>query len=273
MNDTAGKDLISAAQAGDRPAFDRLAQGARRRLDAYLWRMVGQREDCEDLAQAALMKAWAGIGSFDGRSSFATWLLAIAHRLAVDHLRGRRRWRRESQIAYANQCAGNEAWQGEIMAVLAEPDFAFDAREHVAYCFVCLGRSLPPDEQAALVLRDVMEFSAREAADVLGTSDSVLRHRLAAARRAMEERYEGLCALVSKTGMCRQCSGIGEAARAVGGKALPLPDIDGFAARLAVVRGTDPAARRNRALHEVFFRRTAEVEAAGVGATVPDDCS
>jgi RNA polymerase sigma-70 factor (ECF subfamily) len=145
-------------------------------------------------------------------------------------------------------------------------------KEHVAYCFVCIGRSLPPDEQAALVLRDVMEFSGREAANVLGASESVLRHRLAAARQAMENRYEGLCALVSKTGMCHQCAGLGEAAKAVGSKATELPDIDSLAERMAIVRGVDPEGRRDRNLQDIFFRRCKTIEDNELGATVPEDC-
>jgi len=95
-----------------------------------------------------------------------------------------------------------------VIDAFSQPDFAFEVREHIAYCFACVGRSLPADEQAALVLSDVVEMSARDAARVLGTSESVYRHRLSAARQLMTEKYEGLCALVSKTGICHQCKGL-----------------------------------------------------------------
>ncbi len=264
--------LTERLQSGDRAAFDAAVATAMPKLKGFLWRMIGHPEDCEDLAQAALAKAWSGIAGFDGRSAFSTWLIAIAGRTAIDHLRAQKRWRRESQIAYANLCATSEEWQGEVIASMMEPEFVFDAKEHVAYCFVCIGRSLPPDEQATLVLRDVMDFSNREAADVLGISESVLRHRLAAARTSMEGRYEGLCALVNKNGMCRQCSGLGQAADAVGAAKTPLPDVDTLAKRMQAVRGVDPAKRRARPLHDVFFRRCKQVEAAGMGSTVPEDC-
>lgn len=261
---------VEAARGGDRAAFDALASEAMPKLRSFLWRMIGHREDSEDVAQAALAKAWQAVARFDGRSTFSTWLIAIASRVAIDHLRGQARWRRESQIAYANLCAENPAWQAEVVDEMAKPGFSFDARQHVAYCFVCVGRSLPPDEQAALVLRDVMEFSNREAANVLGTTESVLRHRLAAARRAMEGRYDGLCALVSKTGMCHQCTGLGMVAEAVGATKADLPDIDSFARRLQVVRGQRPERMSNRSLQDVFFRRCKEVETEGRGSVEPD---
>lgn len=267
---TIAPDLLVAAQSGDRAAFDRLAEPVLTKVRGAIWRMIGHQQDCDDILQDALLKAWQALPGFDGRSQFSTWLTSIAMRCAIDHLRGQKRWRRESQIAYANVCTTSEEMQGEIMGTLAEPEFTFDAKEHIAYCFVCVGRSLPPDEQAALVLRDVMEFSGREAANVLGTTESVLRHRLAAARQTMEGRYEGLCVLVSKTGICRQCTGLGAAAEAVGSRAAPLPDIESFADRMEAIRKTDPARRRNHKLHEVFFRRTKQIEDAGLGGTVEE---
>lgn len=269
---TDGGDLLNRARQGERAAFDELAMSALPMVRGVIWRMVGHPEDCEDIVQSSLLKAWQRIADFSGASKFSTWLVSIATRAAIDHLRGQRRWRRESQIAYANLCATNDEMQGEAMGAMMEPEFAFDAREHIAYCFVCLGRSLPPDEQAALVLRDVMEFSNREAANVLGTSESVLRHRLSAARDQMEQRYDGLCALVSKTGICHQCEGLGLAAEAVGSKRLPLPDIEKMVDRIAEVRQVDPSRRGNRSLHDAFFRRCKQVEDQALGSITPDDC-
>lgn len=87
---------------------------------------------------------------------------------------------------------------------MRDPGFAFDVREHIAFCFTCVGRSLPPEQQAAIVLREVFEYSNREAARIAGVTESVLRHHLSAGRKSMKETYDGLCALVGKQGMCRQ---------------------------------------------------------------------
>jgi RNA polymerase sigma-70 factor (ECF subfamily) len=266
------KNLVAAAKHGSRPAFDTLAVDAIPKMRAVVWRLVGHPEECDDVVQAAGLKAWAGIKGFDGNSLFSTWAVAIAARAAVDWLRGQRRWRRESQIAFANLCAGSEAMQGEVMAPMMEPEFAFDVKEHVAYCFVCIGRSLAPEEQAALVLRDVMEFSGREAAEALGLTDSVLRHHLSAARQNMEERYQGLCALVSKTGICHQCEGLAAAAEAVGSGATALPDIANLADRLTIVRDVDPGKRESKKLHDIFFRHCKRIEDAGIGGITPEQC-
>jgi RNA polymerase sigma-70 factor (ECF subfamily) len=240
------------------------------RLRRIARRIVGHPEDSEDVLQEALMKAWDAIGTFQEKAAFTTWVSSIVTRCAVDHLRKQKRWRTEAQVAYANLCAGSDDLSGEVISAASSPDFAYEVQEHISYCFACVGRSLPPDEQAALVLRDVMELSAREASNVLGVSDSVLRHRLAAARTAMTDKFAGLCALVNKQGICHQCAGLKmlapEAKR--GG---PFPDVADYADRMAVVRTAEPGSMA--CLHDVFWRRTKEVEVAGAGKiTLSEDC-
>ncbi len=271
MEITADGSPIDRARAGDRGAFDRLIADAAPKARGVVRRLVGHPEDSEDVLQDAALKAWQAIGSFGGRARFATWFTAIASRQAVDFLRRNKRWRTEAQVAYANLCAEDEALSAEVGAAFAEPDFSFEVREHVAYCFACVGRSLPPDEQAALVLRDVCQMSAREASEALGVSQSVLGHRLSAAREAMSDKYERLCALVNKAGICHQCAGL-RAAAPEAKRGGPLPDVASLVDRLAAIRAVDPETGRTRPLHDVFWRRTAEMEESGAGSTDPGDC-
>ncbi|MCP4381542.1 MAG: RNA polymerase sigma factor [Hyphomicrobiales bacterium] len=255
-----------ASEGGDRAAFERLAAEALPKVRGVVRRMIGHPEDSEDVVQEALAKAWASIDGFRGDAAFSTWLTTIASRLAVDHLRRAKRWRSEAQVAYANLAVSDASYRDEVLSAYAAPDFSFEVREHIAYCFTCVGRSLPPDEQAALVLADVADMSAREASKVLGVSESVFRHRLSAARQAMRDKYENLCALVSKTGMCHQCKGLREIAEGTkrGG---PIPDVADYAERIAVVRDADFANGKTGAFHDIFWRRTIEIEEAGIGST------
>lgn len=260
--------LVGRAQAGDRAAFDRLAAEALPLVRNTVRRMIGHPEDSEDVIQEALVRAWQSIGHFRGDAKFSTWLVSIASRLAIDCLRRQKRWRTEAQIAYANLCFQSQEHQSELLGAYASPEFSFEVREHIAYCFACVGRSLPPDEQAALVLSDVVDMSDRESAKVLGVSESVFRHRLSAARQSMRERYEGLCALVSKTGICHQCRGLKEVAP-VARRGGPLPDVADFAERCAIVREADFANGKSARLHDIFWRRTKEIEEEGSVSTEP----
>ncbi|WP_051645434.1 RNA polymerase sigma factor [Labrenzia sp. DG1229] len=258
--------LIDQAKQGDSGAFSSLVEAELPKLRRITRRMVGHPEDSEDILQEALAKAWSSMSSFEGRSSFATWVTSIVTRTAIDHLRRQKRWRAEAQVAYANSCAQSDELSGEVVGAIADPEFAYEVREHISYCFTCVGRSLPVDEQAALVLRDVMDLSAREASTVLGISDAVLRHRLSAARRAMEDKYDGLCALVSKQGICHQCAGLKMAS---GGSADTgdFPDVSDLAARMAIARKAEPGSMAG--LHAVFWRRTKDIEETGKGSAEP----
>ncbi len=275
MIDIAGtqqQDLVLRAAAGDRQAFDALLLGQRAKLRGVIRRMVGHPEDTDDLVQDAILRAWESIGSYRGEAAFGTWLCAIGLRLAIDHLRAQKRWRTESQIAYSNECAADESLSGEVMAVISDPAFAYEAEEHIAYCFTCVGRSLPPEEQAVLVAREVMGLTGPEAAKALGVTDSVLRHRLSSARGEMERRYDGLCSLVNKRGVCYQCEGLrGATPAAQQGKAAPqLVDLD---ARLQIVRRANVDSGASQAMHDLFWRRTKEFEDTGRGSTAAEsDC-
>ena len=264
--------LISAARQRDRPAFEHLIRIHERRLRAVIRRMIGHPEDTDELVQEALLRAWRGIGDYRGDAAFGTWLCAIGARAAVDHLRGQRRWRSRSQVAYANECAKSEDLASPIGLALYSPDHMYEAREHIAYCFTCVGRSLPPEDQAALVLRDVMDFTNKEAAESLNMSQGTFRGHLSRARTAMSNSYDGLCTLVSKTGVCYQCKGLRDASPE-SRKGEPPPSIDSFQDRVAITKEADIDTGRSQKLHDACWRGTAQIENAGHGAIDPEsDC-
>jgi RNA polymerase sigma-70 factor, ECF subfamily len=265
-------ELALRAAAGAHSAFEALLLICRPALRGVIRRMVGHPDDTEELVQEAVLHAWESIATFRGEASFGTWLCAIGIRQALDHLRRQKAWRAEAQVVYLNECFKSEALQSEVLAVFADPAFAYEAREHIAYCFNCVGRSLEPEQQAVLVMREVLGLSAREAARALGITESVMHHHLAAARSEMSERFEGLCALVNKGGVCYQCKGLREATpqERQGGPIPPVPTLD---ARLDVVRGADVDHGASQMLHDLFWRRTKELEDSGRGSpTAETDC-
>ena len=95
-------------------------------------------------------------------------------------------------------------------------------------------------------------------------SESVLRHRLAAGRQAMQDAFEGLCGLVAKTGVCHQCAGLREAAppskRGEAAPDLSGPREDSYRRRLAIVSEADLDSGSCAALHRLMFRIMADSE-------------
>lgn len=136
-------ELVDRAKSGDAAAFDELVKPIKSRVRNVIRKMIGHPEDSEDILQNALLKVWQGVGDFQNRANFSTWLTSIATRAAIDFLRSQKRWRPEAQVAYANLCAQSEELNSEVIAQYGGPDFAYEVREHISYCFTCVGRSLP----------------------------------------------------------------------------------------------------------------------------------
>ena len=88
--------LLDRFANGDREAFDDLVKKYQRPLYAMLYRMVSDREDAADILQKTLVKAFTGIGGFERRSSFKTWLYQIAINLAKNLYRDRSRFQQVS---------------------------------------------------------------------------------------------------------------------------------------------------------------------------------
>ena len=257
-------DALERARFGDRQAFEALVTPQLPRLRRVVRRMVGDPDDTDDLVQDTLLRAYEKIASFRGDAQLSTWLVSIATRAAIDHLRKRTRWRDDAQVHARAFIYDDEARRDAIHTLFRSPDHHFDAREHIAFCFPCVGRSLPPQQQAALVLRDVMQYSNAEAAKVLGLTESVLRHHLSDARASMQRSFDGLCGIVSKDGVCHQCSGLREVARE-GQRGPAVPDLgaDGdtqYKRRLQVVRDADIDAGVTQTFHDMVWRTLSTVE-------------
>lgn len=266
------QDLVLRAIAGDQNAFEALMIEHRATLRSVVRRMVGHPEDTDDLVQESMIRAWEAIGSFRGEASFGTWLCSIGIRQAIDHLRQQKRWRAAAQIAYGNECYKTEELQAELGAVLSDPAFIYEAEEHIAYCFTCVGRSLPPEEQAVLMMREVLGMTSQEAASALGVSDSVQRHHLSSARKQMEENFDGLCSLVNKQGVCYQCTGLRDATPA-SQQGREIPEIHSLDERLQVVRRANIVDGASQSMHDLFWRRIKQIEELGLGSTTPEsDC-
>jgi RNA polymerase sigma-70 factor (ECF subfamily) len=225
--------------------------------------MVTLRQDAEDLLQDVLVRVLENIREYRGEARFKSWLFGIATHACLDHLRHRKRWRVEAQLIGEKEATADPEQHEGLVALMQKPEFRFEIREHIAFCFSCISRTLPPEEQAVIMLKEVLGFTAQEAAGILAVSEPVFRHRLEAARRTMIENYSGLCALVNKEGLCYQCRGLQEMAgdghsgrdlvqiEVAPGVAITSENL--FDARLLIVRDADLANGTTRTMHDMFF--------------------
>jgi len=194
-------ELLELAKGGDEAAFSRLVEPYRGELHAHCYRMLGSVHDTEDALQEAMLRAWRGLGSFEGRSSLRAWLYRIATNAALDAIERRPKRVLPIEFPPADPASGPgepllesvwiEPYPDEAMGIadgFASPEARYELRESVELAFVAALQHLPATQRAALILREVLGFSAKETAEVLETSVASVNSALQRARATLERR-------------------------------------------------------------------------------------
>jgi RNA polymerase sigma-70 factor, ECF subfamily len=185
--------LVDAARAGDERAFGALTEPHRRALHVHCYRLLGSLHEAEDLVQETMLRAWRRLETFEGRASFGAWLYGIATNACLDALRGRSRRVLPSAVVPPDDPAAlpeppltDVSWLEPYPDHLL-PEAALERRETVRLAFVAAIQHLPPRQRAALLLRDVLGWSAPEIAGLLGSSVASVNSALQRARSAVED--------------------------------------------------------------------------------------
>ena len=188
-------DALARSRAGDDDAFRELTDPYRRQLHVHCYRILGSFQDAEDLLQETLLSAWQALDRFDGRSLRA-WLYRIATNRCLNYLRDtsrRPKVANMTEIAFAEATPSDEPWWLEpypdalMDDVTLAPEARYDARESIALSFVAGLQRLPTQQRAALVLRDVLGFSASEVAEMLESTPASVNSALQRARARVEQ--------------------------------------------------------------------------------------
>ena len=169
------RESVGDSTGGD--GFDRSLELFRAELLAYCYRMLGSSHDAEDLVQHTYLRAWRAREQYDAtRSSLRTWLYRIASNACLTALEVRGRRPLPSGLVAASDPLGPLV-QGENVAWLQPlPDSLLDAgdpagavidRSSLRLAFAAALQHLSARQRGALILRDVLSFSAAEAADIL----------------------------------------------------------------------------------------------------------
>jgi RNA polymerase sigma-70 factor (TIGR02960 family) len=188
--------VLTRARSGDNGAFAELTDPYRRELHVHCYRILGSFNDAEDLLQETLLSAWQALDRFDGRSLRA-WLYRIATNRCLNYLRDTSRRPQTAnavslQSPFANAAHSDEPWWLEpypdalIGDIESGPEARYETRESIALSFVAGLQRLPAQQRAALVLRDVLGFSAAEVADMLDSTPASVNSALQRARASVE---------------------------------------------------------------------------------------
>ena len=165
MSDQATK-LCERAKAGDVEAASELVAQFYERIYAWFRRLTGHEEDAADLTQKTFCKVWSSLGSYQGRSSFSTWLHGIGHHVYVD-------WRRRNT---ATEQASDEWWLKCADEGPSPSDTAAE-REQARQVYALVDQ-LDEDTKQTIHLHYYQGLSIAETAEVLGIATSTVKYRL-----------------------------------------------------------------------------------------------
>lgn len=190
---------VAAAAAGDEAAFARVVGRYRTELFAHSYRMLASAPDAEEALQDALLDAWRGLPGFAGRSSVRTWLYRITTNACLRSVRRRPTRRLSPDLGPARESTDElgppmpgPVWVEPLLEETpgTDPAARYLRREGVELAFVAALQHLPGTQRAALIMRDVLAFSAEETAAVLDTTTASVTSALQRARRTVADRVD-----------------------------------------------------------------------------------
>jgi RNA polymerase sigma-70 factor (TIGR02960 family) len=174
---------VAAAVAGDETAFTELVQRHRRELQVHCYRMLGSFDDAEEVLQETFLRAWRRRETYAGRSTFRAWLYRIATNASLDELNRRPRRPSGPEVPWL------QPYPDELLEAIpdpgGDPGTAVVEKETIELAFLVAIQHLAPAARAALILRDVLDWSAKDAAELLGTSVASVNSALQRARADM----------------------------------------------------------------------------------------
>jgi RNA polymerase sigma-70 factor (ECF subfamily) len=184
-------DLIRAAAAGDRQAFQDLVLRKREQVVRTAYQVVGDLDEAQDVAQVVFLRLWKVLRRFDPRHRFDTWLYRITVNASIDVLRSRgpKGWMQPLPDAAADRLAGPTA----------DAERALDLAD-LQRAFLRLAARLAPKQRAVFVLKEIEGLETAEIGRALGIRESTVRNHLLQARRVLreglEQEYPGLATSV-----------------------------------------------------------------------------
>ena len=196
---------LVAAKNGDKDQFSELAEPCRRELRIHCYRILGSLQEADDLVQETFLRAWRRLDTYQGRASFRAWLYKIATNACLDVLDQRHSRRLLPMDSYAasdpkatidpppSEIYWLEPFPDEWLVdqTAINPETRYSLYESVSLAFLTSLQTLPPRQRAALILTDVLDWSAREVANLLATSISSVNSALHRARVTLAKHYRG----------------------------------------------------------------------------------
>lgn len=182
-------------------------EGFKGQLKSFVLRMTASIQDTEDIVQDTFIKAHEKIDSFQGNSTIKTWVFSIASNLAKDLLKSKKRWTENVTDIAKEAALSDPSFFQEAMEIRqTSPQGQFEIKEHIAFCFTCISKSLPLEQQLTILLKEVYGFKVKDIAIIIDHTDAMVKYYLHTGRKKMIQVFDHRCSLINKEGVCHQCT-------------------------------------------------------------------
>jgi RNA polymerase sigma-70 factor (ECF subfamily) len=168
------QSLVEQLQAGADAAFEELMRRYKRPVLNFAYRMLGNADDADDVAQEVFVRVYQNIAAYRPRTKFSTWLFALARNAAIDRLRWRQRHPTEPLDA--------------VPEPATPPVDVDEVGEHIAAAIA----SLPEEQRTAIVLCEYQGLSYAEIAQIMRCSEKSVESRLYRAKQTLRHRLRHL---------------------------------------------------------------------------------
>src|SRR5260221_5709871 len=201
MSDCFAEVVFGGARPGDQQAFSDLVEPYRAELLVHCYRLLGSVQDAEDMVQETFLRAWNRLDTFTGGHYFRAWLYKIATNVCLDALDKRsRRGLSSSNFPASDPHASIapaitepiwlEPFPDELLPEVAlGPEARYTLRESITLAFLAALQFLPPRQRVTLILCDVLDWRARETAQLLDITVAAVNGLLRRARSTMSRSY------------------------------------------------------------------------------------
>lgn len=178
------KQLILRAKQGDPDAFGELVLAHQDKVYTLAFHLVRDREEAADLAQEAFLKAWRSLATFQGESSFSTWMHRLTTNVCLDYLR---KQTRRQGVSVAVSLDDEETVIPEPADHAGDPQVQLEQSERRRALSQAL-QDLPEHHRRPLIMREISGMSYQEIADGLELDLGTVKSRIARARDALRKR-------------------------------------------------------------------------------------
>ncbi len=181
INEQSDAELMTRLCTGDDSALDALMDRYRGPILNFVYRMLGNHADAEEIAQLVFVKAYQNRANYDPDHKFSTWLFALAHHATIDRLR----WQARHPTTALNETTEPATTHTALTAAMHH-----DLGEQVAAAI----DALPEDQRAAILLSEYHGFSASAISRTLGCSVKAVESRLYRGRQFLRGKLRHLLA-------------------------------------------------------------------------------